>query len=369
MKILFITRNFPPAKGGLERVAFYIYSYLKKDNEVAFLKWSGSKKWLFLVLPYFFIRAAWILSTRKIDVVYLNEGFLSIIGSPLRLWGVPVVASVNGLDITFKNKIYQSFVPKKIGSLDRLICISRSTKNECLKRGVAEEKISVVPVGFQDDILLAQDKRSLRAGLSSLLGADLGAKKIIVSVSRLVERKGIHWFVEKVIPLLVSSKLDFVYVIAGNGPMRRQIDDIIAKEKLKDFVIVAGEVSEQDLRVLYNCADLAVMPNIPVSGDVEGFGVVVSEASSCNVPVIAADLEGIKDALLDGVSGVLVPALDDERFAREIINLLKDDAARQELGRKAREAVLANFSWPVVIKRYVEVFQKAIDAAPHKEDK
>jgi glycosyltransferase involved in cell wall biosynthesis len=359
MKILFITRNFPPVKGGLERVSFYIDSYLKIDNEVILLKWSGSKKWLFLVLPYFFLRAAWILSTRKIDTVYLNEGFLSVIGNPLRLWGVPVVASINGLDITFKNKIYQFFVPKQIGALDSLICISRSTKDECLKRGIAEEKISIIPVGFQDDIVLSEDKKVLRARLSSLLGMDIAGKKMIISVSRLVERKGVHWFVEKVVPLLIAGGLDFVYVIAGKGPMRGRIEDLISDKNLKNHVIIAGEVSEQDLRVLYNCADLAVMPNIPVSGDVEGFGVVVSEASSCGIPVIASDLEGIKDALMDGVSGVLVPARDSERFAAEIVRLLKDDPARQELGRKARELALANFSWPVVIKKYLEVFQKA----------
>jgi len=359
MNILFISRHFPPAKGGLQRVAAQFHTHLQMNHRVYLLKWSGSKKWLPLVLPLFLVRATWTLITRKIDLIYLNEGLLAIIGVLLKIWRIPVVASINGLDIVFPNRFYQSIVPKAAGYLDGIICISHSTRRECIQRGIAPNRTTVIPVGIEDNLILPDQKHELRAQFSSDL---FGEKtKVILSVCRLVERKGVHWFIREVIPLLIADGLDFKYIIAGTGPMSEKIEAVIHELHLAQHVSLLGEIDDLKLKILYNIADITVVPNIPVKGDVEGFGIVILEALSCGVPVVATGIEGIMDAVLDGKLGILVPAFDAEGFRREIKKLLCDDELRTTIGRNSRDGALANFEWSVLIRRYEDYFQKIVD--------
>jgi glycosyltransferase involved in cell wall biosynthesis len=359
MRILFITRNFPPQKGGLERVAFYLYSYLKENADVILLRWAGSKKLLFFVLPYFLMRAFWILAKTKIDIIYLNEGFLSILGVFLKPFRVPILITVHGLDVTYKNKLYQLIVPGCISKLDKIICISRATKEECIKRKIAKSKVCIIPDGFRDEFYLDEDKEKLKKKVIDDFELKIiDNKKILFSVCRLIERKGIHWFVEKVIPLLIDEFGDFIYIVAGDGPMRRYVEDIIHKKNLHNWVMLLGKIKDDSLKIFYNISDIFVMPNIPIKGDMEGFGVVALEASSCKLPVVASNLEGIRDVLLDGDMGILIPPLDEESFKKEIIKLLNNDHLRREYGRRARKLAIENFDWSKIVKRYLEVFGK-----------
>jgi len=360
MKVLFITRNFPPQKGGLERVAFHLYSYLKKDVEVVLLKWSGSRKLMFIVLPYFLIRAFWVVLTRRVNIVYLNEGFLSILGITLKPFKLPIVITIHGLDITYQNKLYQFIIPKCITRLDRVICISRATKRECIRRGIDEHKISVVPDGFRDEFYIDGDKKKLRRSFMEKHGLHVEDKKILLSVCRLIERKGIHWFVDKVIPILKNDCRDFIYLVVGDGPIREKIEDIISEQNLYNWIMLLGKVDDEKLKLLYNISDIFIMPNIPVEGDIEGFGVVMLEAASCKIPVVASNLEGIKDALLDGNIGILVPPLNIERFREEILNLCNDNNFRREYGEKARRLVFDNFEWGEITNKYLNIFREVM---------
>ncbi|OPX28219.1 MAG: hypothetical protein B1H08_06305 [Candidatus Omnitrophica bacterium 4484_171] len=358
MRVLFITRNFPPQIGGLEKVAYYLYSYLKKEADVILLKWSGSKKLLFLILPYFLMKASFILIRNKVDIVYLNEGFISVVGIILKFFRIPVVITINGLDITYNNVLYQLIIPKCIMRLDRVICISRAAKEECLKRGIAKNKIIVISPGFENSFYAEKDKEGLKNRFKEKSRLDIQHKKVLVSVGRLIERKGVHWFIDKVIPLLLEEYKDFIYVVVGDGPTRGKIESIIQERKLSGWIKLLGRIDDGFLKIVYNIADIFIMPNIPVKGDLEGFGIVALEAVSCKVPVIASDLEGIKDALLDGAAGSPISPLDAEGFKNEILKLLNDDGLRQEWGEKARKTVEDNFRWGRITKRYLEVFEE-----------
>jgi glycosyltransferase involved in cell wall biosynthesis len=358
MIILFITRNFPPQVGGLEKVAFHLYSYLKKEGEVILLKWSGSKKILFLVLPYILLRAFLILSIKRVDIIYLNEGFLSILGIILKLFKIPIIITIHGLDITYKNKFYQFIIPKCISSLDRIICISRATKKECIKRRISERKICIIPDGLEDEFYIDTDKEKLKEKFMEETGIKVGNKKILLSVCRLIERKGIHWFVDRVIPLLIDDYRDFVYIVAGDGPMCRHIKHIIHKKKLHNWVILLGRIHNGLLKLLYNISDIFIMPNIPVAGDIEGFGVVVLEAASCKLPIVASNLEGIRDVLLDGEVGILVPSSNPCAFREKILALLSKDYLCREVGERERDLAIKYFMWHKIAKRYLNVFEE-----------
>lgn len=363
-EILFITRKFPPSTGGMEKAAYELYRHLSQITEVKLVKWGGSNKWLPVVLPYLFFRALSILLFHKISVIYLQDGLLVPFGYLLKVSRKPVVTTIHGLDITYKNRLYQFFVPKCVKRLDKVICISNAAKEECLKRGIPEEKITVISEGVSDEFymnLKCVDRHRLREKVSVRLGFDLSNKKILLSVGRLTERKGFHWFVENVLPKIIEGDKDCIYLIAGKGIYREKVREAIERRSLKNHVLMLGQVNNEMLRYLYNVADVYVMPNIAVEGDMEGFGVVILEASSCGLPIVAFGLEGIKDAIKDRENGLLVEPGKTEEFASAILRLLQNDAERERFGERARQFTLDNFSSERIAERYLEEFQRVVE--------
>jgi glycosyltransferase involved in cell wall biosynthesis len=362
MRLLYITRKYPPTKGGMEKVAYELYNHLAENEEVTLIKWGGSNKWLPLVLPNILIRMFLILSTSKIDVIYLQDGLLSPLGVISKIFRIPVMITIHGLDITYKNRLYQRIVSNSVRRLDKIICVSQATKNECLKREIPEEKLIVVPNGINNEFNIENknNKEHLRDMLAEELNIDLDNKRILLSVGRLVERKGLHWFVENVIPKIIGKKKDIIYLIAGDGTFKEKIKESIYKNNLEKYVIIIGKIDDKRLKLIYNVADIFIMPNIRVKDNMEGFGVVALEAASCGVPVVATDLEGIKDAIKNGENGFLVEPYNAGQFADIITKLLEKDHERESFGEAARKFTLQNYNWDNVTKIYLNEFKSSI---------
>jgi glycosyltransferase involved in cell wall biosynthesis len=356
MTILFITRKYPPMKGGMEKVAYELYNHLSEIEEVLLIKWGGSNKWLPIVLPVFLIKSVSILSTKKIDTVYLQDGLLSPLGVILKIFRVRTVITIHGLDITYKNKCYQYIIPKCIERLDKVTCISQATKKECIQRAISKEKLIVIPNGIKDELYLPKEnKNELKIKISVALNERLEDKKILLTVGRLIERKGIHWFIDNVYPEIVNKNKDIMYVIIGDGIFKKKIQDTIYKNKLDRYIIMLGKVDNEMLRALYNITDVFVMPNIPIKEDMEGFGIVALEAASCRVPIVASDCEGIKDCIKDGMNGILIKPYDTIGFVNAIMKLMKDDNNREEFGKKVRDFTLENNNWRKIADDYFKI--------------
>lgn len=352
-----MTRKFPPSKGGMQRVAYELSQHLSKIANVKLVKWGGSNKWLPLVLPYLLLKSLWILISSEVQVIYLQDGLLAPLGLILKLFRVPIAITFHGRDITYESKLYQFLIPRCAEKLDKIICISDATKQQCARRGVSGSKIVVIPDGICDEFRTDEGKQELRKRLSKELGISLNNKKVLLSVGRLVERKGFHWFIQNVVPSLLAKESNFVYLIAGDGAFRQRIETTIRQNGLQDHVLMVGMVDDKTLKTLYNVSDIFIMPNIPVKGDMEGFGVVALEAASRGLPVVASDLEGIKDAIKDTENGFLVEPYNPEGFVNAVRELLENDELRGKFGARAREFTLENYAWEKVAARYSEVFR------------
>ena len=348
-----MTRNFPPQVGGLENFSFNLFRSLSKMHRLSLIKWGGSKKFLPVVFIYFLIKNYLIFLLKKIDLIYLTDGVLSLLIPFLKIFKKPVVITVHGLDITFNNYFYQLLIPYFLNKADKIICVSKATKKECLKRGVFLQKIEVIPNGINDEFFLKEDKRILKEKFKKRFNIKINNKKIILSVGRLIERKGIHWFIKEVLPLILKNYSNFIYLIVGEGKLKRKIEKIIEEKDLKEYVVLLGRIKKEDLKLIYNIADVFAMPNIKVEGDLEGFGIVLFEAASCNLSIVASDVEGIKDALLEGRLGKLVECYDSEAFADETLKILQGGYLT---GENLRRLVKENFSWEEISKRYSEIF-------------
>jgi phosphatidylinositol alpha-1,6-mannosyltransferase len=181
-----------------------------------------------------------------------------------------------------------------------------------------------------------------------MVGIPLDKKTVLVTVGRLVPRKGVAWLVEKVMPHLDTS---YVYLIAGDGPDFQRIQALLERHQIRDRVCLLGRVSDEERNVIYNASDVFIMPNISISDDVEGFGIVAIEAGSCGLPVIASNIQGIKDAVIEGKTGYLVEEGDIEGFLVKIKNMgLKKE--------NVRSIVNSTFDWKQIYKRYRNVMVK-----------
>jgi glycosyltransferase involved in cell wall biosynthesis len=185
-------------------------------------------------------------------------------------------------------------------------------------------------------------KNELYRKLENLIGISVENKKILFTIGHLVKRKGVAWFVANVMPRLEDS---YLYVVAGEGPEGRTIQNTVDRYDLHGRVLLLGAISDADRKLIYDTADVFIMPNISVPGDVEGFGIVILEAGTCGLPVVASNIQGLRDAVIDGETGYLVEERDVEGFAARIkdMNLEK---------HRIRKIVNTEFNWEKIYERY-----------------
>lgn len=359
MKILFIARRFPPSVGGMERFAYDLSNALDTKAQLTKITWGGSNKWLPVVLPVFFLRGCWTLLTQKdIDIIQMQDAVQAPIGWLLHvLFRKPFVVVAHGLDITYKMSFYQKVILPFVRKADAVISISSATKDEADKRGVTKTRSYVVTLGTHDDYGTPTPNRAL---LAEHLKLQLTDKKLLLTTGRLVKRKGVVWFIQNVLPQLVKADRSVLYLVAGAGQEREAIEKAINEMGMKNHVALLGRVSDEDRSLLYQSCDVFVMPNIIVPGDMEGFGIVVHEAATAELPVVASSLEGIKDALVQGKNGIMVQTGDAEAFTREITALLADTKKRQSFGKEARRFTLKTYSWDAIASQYITIYEKLL---------
>jgi phosphatidylinositol alpha-1,6-mannosyltransferase len=348
----------------MQRVAAEQLAALRRlpDVELSVLTLESASRWTGLLTLPFLLRLLREIPKRVreegVEAVLFSSMVTASVAVPLRRRlqsaGVALGAIPLGLDVTLPNPVYQRFVPRVFGALDVLFPISRATADECIARGADPARIQVVPCGAEPDRFPEVDDRSATRGalLDELIRAGeppiAHGALLLLSIGRHQERKGFHWFVNEVMPRLPA---DVVYLIGGSGPMTPTIREAVRRHALDDRVRVLGRVTESMLTALYRGADLFIMPNIPVRGDMEGFGVVMLEAGLSGLPVLASNIEGIRDVVHSGENGSLLPAGDPESWIAAITDAREDPAARAASSTRARTFALDHFGWDSIARR------------------
>jgi glycosyltransferase involved in cell wall biosynthesis len=343
MRLLFITRNFPPQTGGMEQYCWNLYRKLKERTDTELLANTGGKR----LLPFFLLRVFVMIVFRgyRFSHIHLGDGVLAIVGVWAKLFSkARITITIHALDVTYNNRFYQWLIRCCLKRLDGVVCVSDFTRRECLARGVAADRCRVIPNGLDlDDMPVADNE------LVSRLVAQykLDGKKVLLSVGRLIRRKGMHWFIEEI---LLALPVDYVLLIAGDGPERTAIEAAIADRQLSSRAFLLGKVDAPTKACLYSLADLFVMPNIQIGGDSEGFGISIIEAGFYGTACIGTRLQGIPDAVVEGKTGVLVNSGDTAGFRQAILD------ARFERS-KVSETVRQHFDWSRLIDDYMDFLQ------------
>ncbi len=348
MKILFITRKYPPQVGGMENYSYGLINNIACRRRLIALK--GKQYNLIWFLPYSLV-AGFFLSW-GVNCIYLTDGLLAPVGYLLKLiTRKPVYITVHGLDITYQNKLYQKAVVPFIRKMDHVFTVGRATIDECVKRGIRGDQCTFIPNGTEIPTLI---KKYYRKDLEGYLQQSVEGKFILLSLGRLVKRKGTAWFVENVMPNLSD---DFLYLIAGDGSEAETISLKIEELHLHSKVKLLGRVPDETREMLFSVCDLFIMPNIKVAGDIEGFGIVLIEAAVRGLPAVASSIEGIQDAIVDGKNGFLVESGRAEEFISKI-NELKGSSNLKNISEEVAAYTKKYYNWKYISHLYLEEIKK-----------
>lgn len=151
-----------------------------------------------------------------------------------------------------------------------------------------------------------------------------------------------------------------MYLIIGKGEEEERLIELTKDLGLEEYVKFVGYVETEDMPLYYNNCDVFVMPSKTIDIDYEGFGIVYLEANACGKPVIGGKSGGVGDAVIDGVTGLLVDPDNIEEISQAIIRLLIDQAYARKLGESGRRRIEEELNWKTVGEKVESILQETI---------
>lgn len=373
-KTLLITDDFPPQVGGVATYHGQLCRHLPPESiAVLTAPVAGNVSSLTTAAGYRVYREplrtssvlAWpkwtpaLHALKKLQTLQRYEGWW--VGQVLpygtvawwlsRTMGVPYAVSVHGMDVRIPRGRRRWLCGKILHGAAAIIANSRSTASYLSAYGVRQSQVHVVTPGVSQptEVPIA----TLRTVAETYR---LEGKRVLLAVGRLVRRKN-HAQVLGVLPSLVRQFPDVRYVIAGDGPLRRQLQGNVRRLGLSDAVVFTGAVPSLELAALYDQAEIFVLtPTSGTGGDVEGFGTVFLEANSHGKPVIASAIAGVNEAVADGISGLLVAPGDDRQLREAIARLLLQRSVAHRLGLQGQDRAFTQFRWDSRARQLQDIF-------------
>ena len=360
-KILIVTRNLPPLIGGMERLNWHIADELSHENEILLLSHKAAQNTapsncnfygvrlnplpLFLIAA--FIKTFLICIIRKPDILFAGSGLTApITVFWAKFFRKKSIVYIHGLDIKNSSSIYQNCWLPFIRHANSIITNSTPTKALALDKGILNHKIQIVhpgvsyPAPIQNSLITEQLKQDF----------NLHGKKILLSVGRLTERKGILEFVKLCLPKIVHAQPNTVLVIVGDTAnhalnnkfqTKEQILKIAQEQHIAQHIIFTGAINDEQLTHFYYLADLHIFPVKHIPEDPEGFGMVAIEAAAHGTPTVAFATGGIVDAVIHEQSGFLININDYSKFSETVIHILYNTPELQS----TCQDFASSFSW------------------------
>jgi colanic acid/amylovoran biosynthesis glycosyltransferase len=290
------------------------------------------------------------------DIIHCHFGPNGNLGIQLREIGAlkgKIVVTFHGYDMTsyvFEHgtNVYDYLLRNG----DLFLPVSQLWKNELISWGCSGEKIRVHHMGIATQRYTFGQNRNKRDG-----------KVNILSIARLVEKKGIQYGIEAV-GRVIGNYPNIEYRIVGDGPMKREIESVVTRLNLGDKVKLLGWKNQEEVLHYLKDADFLLAPSVTArNGDREGIPVVLMEAMAMGLPVLSTCHSGIPELVQDGVTGFLVPEGDIAALADRLVYLLAHPERRLVLGVAARRQVEDLFDSDKLNDDLVGIYQSLLDSA------
>lgn len=376
--VLLVTNDFGPRAGGIESFIIGLLERMPKGEVIVYTsRKSGSesfdKKWLdnfgvrvirdaskiLLPTPRVVRAVRKVIKQSAVEKIWFGAAApLAISARFLRVGSVKkIVALSHGHEVWWSKVFPFNLAMKEIArSVDVLTFLGDYT-GSVIKRNV-KGRVKLVKIAPGIDINHFKPERDLSKISEVRSELKIGSEPLILSVGRLVHRKGQDKLITAM-PKILAKRSDAKLLIIGQGPRKAKLDSLIAKYGIEDSVIFLGSIAYADLPKYLNAADLFVMPSRSrlMGLEVEGLGIVYLEASACALPVIAGSSGGAPDALLDGRTGYVVDGLDIDQIANRVLSLIDNPKLAEEMGNAGRSWVESNWSWDIWSTAFNELLE------------
>lgn len=344
--ILFITRKYPPQVGGMEQFSYDFHTHISnsKEHYVELLHSSAIR----LFITCLFLQNK---DLQKFTHIHFSDGLTAFLFLILKCKSfskdISFSCTLHGLDVIYSNFLYQHLLKIVLKKINKIVCVSRATKKEVLKR-IPKRKIHVIGNGISLSSLDLTQKVDFSRKKSSKLQ--------VLLMGRQIKRKGTLNFLKYLVTHHKKSLENISIVIAGYGEESKKISNFIVKHDLENQISSLGRVNQQTKQKLLIESDIFVMPNQKVANDMEGFGIVLLEASAHQTIPLACLVDGIPDAITDNFNGHLCSSY------KEIIKYLNYYSQNPKTLEKKKKIfssyTISNYSWDnIALKYQKEVFR------------
>lgn len=366
MNILLLAENWPPRIGGIENYLTQIAHHLPtqsvsviapkaRDISTDTIQNTGIKS---VERKRFFwplIKPTWLplyiqlhrrARREKIDLVLCGKAlFEGQIGYYLKKHlGIPYVVCTYAMEIAqwSKQGSTRRKLQRVLSAADRIVYINEITKKHLLELGAREQQLVKIWPG-----VASQFFAETNADQDSIVLAkyNLQPQQYIISVARLVERKGLDVLIEAFAALDQTQFSNLKLAIAGAGPQLPVLQKSARQNLIESSVSLLGEVPDADLPALYRNAVFFALTPRDVPDDLEGFGIVYIEAAAAGVPSVATRTGGASEAVVDKKTGLVVTPDSVEAVAQGLKWLLTHTAERTALGAAAKTRAYNEFRW------------------------
>jgi len=393
LKILYLAVSFPPPLVGGSGVYLYnIVAHLPPDEVAVFTNSRPGQSDFDMVQPFRIVRSDQPVSTfRKVDKLRMWLSWTIVLVPWLRrspvdllhigdifkagtvgwlisqLFGVPYIVYVYAEEITaqlrstdplcrVRNWIYHRVLSDAAG----IIGVSDYSLSLLPLMNIRNKRtLKVIPVVSTQKQMATTSAGHVRARYN--LGAD---SSLVLCVGRLIERKGQDMLIRSW-PEVVRGSSTAKLIIVGDGPWKGKLQSLAHQVGMADRITFAGAIGDEELGALYEACDLFVLPHRELdNGDTEGCPTVFLEASAHGKPTVGGKAGGVHDAIVDGVTGIIVDGAQPSQVAAAVSRLLSDPALARRLGENGRRRVLNDLMPQHAAQRVME-FSREIVAAKH----
>src|SRR3954451_7238555 len=356
LRLLVLTPDFPPRHGGIQRLLYRVIQHAPSfSTRVVTLSSPGAGE--FDAAQSFGIRRVnWVPGSRRVSFARLNavavrearrfrpHAVLSghIVTAPAA-WAIRKTLGARAAQYLYADEVRAA--PRLCGFALRdaavVVVVSRHAGALALALGADEERIHRIPPGVD---LPLETGRVERAEPPTLL-----------TVSRLDDEYKGHDVTLRAMPLIRREVPRVRWVVIGEGSLRGRLERQAAEQGLNGTACFLGEVTDAERDRWYRAADAFVMPSrLPSQGGGEGFGIVYLEAGAHGLPVVAGNVGGALDAVVEDETGVLVDPTAPAAVAEAAVELLRSPERAASMGRNGA-ARAERFAWPAVGRQIEDV--------------
>ncbi len=316
----------------------------------------ASKPWLqLLAIPYIisgFFKCISICRKFKPDVIHAHWPFphAYIALGAAKLFRIPLVLNFHGAELLLirKKKWVKPFLKFAIGQAQAVFANSSFTASKI--KALRNVNVEWSPYGTTLESSAASEVEAVPHPING--------KFKILFVGRHIERKGICYLIEAA-KYLPRDK--FEIRIVGVGDLTEKLKELAAHNAGNAEIVFTGKLSPEDLAKEYRTANVFTLPAIIDSkGDTEGLGVVLIEAMELGLPIVASNVGGIPDVVIDGESGILVPEKDPQALANAFKRLESEPGLVKQLLEGSRKRIRECFTWDGIIERQIAEYKKVV---------